>query len=339
MVKKLKSSDDNFSSAGKVTDQRQRRTPPINNRVEVKPHDDSVLQNSQPLLRTVNQTDDLTLMPGPNKGGHLACQQVEVAYLSNVGRVRTNNEDSAVAFLGTVPQLHNEQGMLFGLLAVADGMGGHDKGEVASNLAVRSISEGVMRSFYLPTLEGRQPGRSDETPVEVLANLIEDANYQILQAAQAESISMGTTLSCVIWVGQTAFIGHVGDSSIYIIEKRSGRLKQITRDHSMVQRLVDLGQLSIEDAANSSQRSVLYLSMGLKIGVEADVEVVSLADASHILLCSDGLWDMLDDAAIEHIIKAASNPAQACSQLVAAANQAGGVDNITVLIGDFNTLN
>ncbi len=336
MVKKIKKSSNISDAIGEVTEPRQHRTPPNSNGVKMKPQADLELQSSRPLLQPVKQTDDLTQSPGSERANRLTYQQVEIAYLSNVGRVRTNNEDSSVAFLGTIPRLHNEQGMLFGLLAVADGMGGHDKGEVASNLAVRSISDGVMRSFYLPTLDGRQPGRSDETPLEVLANLIEDANYQILQAAEAESISMGTTLSCVIWVGQTAFIGHVGDSRIYIIEKSSGRLKQITRDHSMVQRLVDLGQLSIEDAANSSQRSVLYLSMGQKNGVEADVEVVSLADASHILLCSDGLWDMLDDAAIEHIVKAAANPAEACSQLVSAANQAGGLDNITVLIGNFN---
>ncbi len=105
----------------------------------------------------------------------------------------------------------------------------------------------------------------------------------------------------------------------------------------MVQRLVDLGQLSPEDAANSSQRSVLYLSMGQKASVEADIEIVSLADTSHILLCSDGLWDMVDDETILQIMVSAPDPTEACARLIAAANQAGGLDNVTVIVGVFNT--
>jgi PPM family protein phosphatase len=103
----------------------------------------------------------------------------------------------------------------------------------------------------------------------------------------------------------------------------------------MVQRLVDMGQLSVEDAANSPQRSILYLSLGQKGRIEADVDIVSLADVNYMLLCSDGLWDMLEDHEIEQILRAAVGPSEASLALVEAANQAGGVDNITVVVAKF----
>lgn len=265
----------------------------------------------------------------------IMCQQMEAAFVSDVGRQRSNNEDSASAFVGTVPRPDSGQEMLFGFLAVADGMGGHERGEVASNLAVRKMIEGVLQYFYMPTMEGRQPGRDGETPMDVLRGLIEDANQAILQDGHQHRTSMGTTLTCAVLVGQTAFIGHVGDSRLYVIEKSTGQLHQVTRDHSMVQRLVDLGQLSAEDALNSPQRSILYMSLGQKGRVEADVEVFPLNDVSHMLLCSDGLWDMIEDYEIEHILKTAPGPVEAGATLIAAANKAGGADNITVVVAQF----
>ncbi len=264
----------------------------------------------------------------------IICQQVEASYLSDVGKLRTNNEDSAGAFLGTVPRPDGNQELFFGFLAVADGMGGHERGEVASNLAVRKMTEGVLKYFYLPTVEGRPPGRDGETPIDVLTGLVEDANQAILQEAHQSHVSMGTTLTCAILVGQTAFIGHVGDSRLYVLEN-NGNLRQITHDHSMVQRLVDMGQLSAEDAANSPQRSILYLSLGQKGRIEADVEVISLVDVKYMLLCSDGLWDMIEDQVIEQILRDAPGPAEASANLVEAANRAGGADNITVVIAKF----
>lgn len=265
----------------------------------------------------------------------LVTNQVEVAFLSHVGRIRTNNEDSFSAFVGSVPRLNNDQELLFGFLAVADGMGGHEDGEIASNIAVRKMTEGILRDFYLPTVEGRQPGRAAESPLEALAFLIEDANQAILQEAQQNRVSMGTTLTCAVLIGQTAVIGHVGDSRLYVLEKGSGKLRQITRDHSIVQRLVDMGTLTPEEAQNSPQRSVLYLTLGQKGQIEPDIEIVPLAEAAALLICSDGLWELVEDSAIERLFKQANSAAEVCGKLVEAANAAGGVDNVTVIVAKF----
>lgn len=286
------------------------------------------LASSTALLTEIGGTTSLV----PRR---LVCRQVEATFLSDTGMKRDNNEDSASTFLGAVPRPDGQSEVFFGFLGVADGMGGHDRGEVASNIAIRKMFEGVISQFYIPTIEGRQPGRPGETPVEVLRGLVEDANQAILQEAHQNRLSMGTTLTSAIIVGQTAFVGHVGDSRLYIVEKSTGKLRQITHDHSMVQRMVDMGHITAEDALSSPHRSVLYMSLGQKGKVEADVEIVPLNDVKYMLLCSDGLWDMIEDYQIEHILNVAPGPAEACTMLVEAANQAGGYDNVTVVIARF----
>ena len=163
-----------------------------------------------------------------------------------------------------------------------------------------------------------------------------DANSAILQEAHSNRVSsMGTTLTCVVLVGQTAFVAHVGDSRLYVLEKSTRQLKLITKDHSVVQRLVDAGTLTLEEAANSPQRSMLYKSLGQRLPIDPDVEILSLYDVEYLLLCSDGLWDMVEDPDIEHILQTAKSPADASSKLVQAANAAGGADNVTVVVARF----
>lgn len=266
----------------------------------------------------------------------LVANQVEIGFLSNVGKVRTNNEDSFSAFTASVPRLNNDgPELVFSFLAIADGMGGHENGEVASNMAVRKISEGILRDFYLPSIEGRQPGRVGESPIESLTYLIDNANQCILEESQRNRTSMGTTLTCAVLIGQIAFIGHVGDSRLYVLEKSSGKLRQVSHDHSVVQRLVEMGALTQEEAQYSPQRSVLYMTVGQKAQIEPDVEVVSLADASAMLLCSDGLWELVEDHVIEEILRNPGSAAEACDKLVNAALEAGGLDNVTVVLAKF----
>lgn len=263
----------------------------------------------------------------------VAANQVEVAFLSNVGRVRSNNEDSFSAFTASIPRLNNTgPENVFTFLVVADGMGGHEGGEVASNLAVRSMSAGIVQNFYLPTVEGRPPGRNGQTLLEALAFLMEDANQAILQEGHQKRTTMGTTLTCAVLIGQTAIVGHVGDSRLYILAKSTGKLRQVTTDHSVVQRLVDMGTLTPQEAQASPQRSVLYMTVGQKPQVEPDVELVPLGDVAAMLLCSDGLWEMVGDDAIEETLKTPGSAAQVCQSLVEAANAAGGVDNVTVVL-------
>ncbi|MEI6044618.1 MAG: protein phosphatase 2C domain-containing protein [Chloroflexota bacterium] len=259
----------------------------------------------------------------------LNCGTIECAYASDVGRQRTNNEDSAVAFLGMVERSNTT----FGFFALADGMGGHENGEVASNIAVRKMMDGVMRDFYLPTKEGRPLGIAGETPTEIMVSLINDANQAIVTEGMSRyRVSMGTTLSCVILYGPVGIIGHVGDSRIYVVERETKVMRQLTRDHSLVQRMVELGQLTQEETLDHPQRSFLYMSLGQRGLVNPDTETMPLADASHLLLCSDGLWDMLDDATIAQILTSNAEPDKACQQLIEAANEAGGGDNVTVII-------
>lgn len=283
-----------------------------------------------------SQTGSLASMPTSATAlipQRLVTNQVEVASLSNVGQVRTNNEDSFSTFLGSVPRLNSTgEEVILSFLAVADGMGGHENGEVASNIAVRAMTEGIIRSFYLPTVEGKQPGREGESPLEALAFLIEDANQAILQQGHQSRVSMGTTLTCAVLLGQTAVIGHVGDSRLYVLEKSSGKLRQVTTDHSIVQRLVDMGTITREEAMSSPQRSVLYLTLGQKGQLQPDVELLPLADVAALLICSDGLWEMIDDSLIEQILKETNSAAGACQRLVNAANEAGGEDNVTVVV-------
>ena len=272
----------------------------------------------------------------PGSPRRIVCQQVEAAYLSDVGLVRDNNEDSASAFLSTISRLNAGPEIVFGLLVVADGMGGHERGEVASNIAVRKLNEGVIQHFYVPTMEGQQPGRPGETPITLLADLIEDANQAIVQEAhQSRSGAMGTTLTCVVIVGQTALVGHVGDSRLYVLEKSSQQLQLVTHDHSVVQRLVDTGQMTVEEANLSPQRSMLYKSLGQRGQIDPDVGAISLNDVEYMMLCSDGLWDMIEDDQIEQILRKASGPGDAAAMLVAAANANGGADNVTVVVAKF----
>jgi serine/threonine protein phosphatase PrpC len=263
----------------------------------------------------------------------VVANQVEIAFLTDVGRVRTNNEDSFSVFTASVPRLNNSTPeLVFTFLAVADGMGGHENGEVASNLAVRKMSEGVVRNFYLNSVDDRPPGRDGQTLIEALAFLMEDTNQAILQEGYQNRTSMGTTLTCAVLLGQTAIVGHIGDSRLYVLEKSSGKLRQVTRDHSIVQRLVDMGTLTAEEAQASPQRSVLYMTVGQKPQIEPDVELVPLSDVAALLLCSDGLWELVPDSVIEQTLQTTASAAEACQSLVEAANAAGGVDNVTVVI-------
>jgi protein phosphatase len=259
----------------------------------------------------------------------LKCANIECAYASDVGRQRTNNEDSAVAFVGMVERIDTP----FGFFAVADGMGGHENGEIASNIAVRKMMDGVMRDFYLPSKENRPLGVAGETPTEIMVSLINDTNQAIVTEGMTRyRTSMGTTLSCIVLYGPVGIVGHVGDSRIYVLEQESGEFRKISRDHSVVQRLVEAGQLTPEEALDHPQRSFLYMSLGQRGQINADTEILPLADIDRILICSDGLWDMLSDEQISEIIKNTPEPAKACQQLIEAANEAGGADNVTVMV-------
>jgi len=216
---------------------------------------------------------------------------------------------------------HNEDGYLFddglGLIAVADGMGGHRGGEVASATALDALHTAL----------------SDSDAIREAVAVANDAVYE--RSISDDGLrGMGTTLTAGIFDPRGTFtVGHVGDSRAYLL--RDGELTRITTDHSLVEELMAAGELTEEEAERDPRRSQITRGLGLEPGVEVDLYPVGLEAGDRLLLCSDGLTTMLHEAEISALLEEESNdPERAAQLLVEAANEAGGVDNITVLVVD-----
>lgn len=245
---------------------------------------------------------------------------------SHIGRVRKRNEDTYFTLQATLSR--NSETFPFGLFLVADGMGGHKGGELASALATRVMAEAVLREFYLPWLTSEVEDTMPQRPInEVILQAANKANLVVHRVAPPEA---GTTLTCALVQGTNAYIAHVGDSRAYLI--RQGRLEQITQDHSLLARLIELGQISPEEAASHPQRNVLYKAIGQGSALEVDFYLKSLPINSYLLLCSDGLWGYINEERMAAIVREAPTPQDACHQLVREANAQGGEDNITVIL-------
>lgn len=251
-------------------------------------------------------------------------QQLVAASGQSVGKQRELNEDSLLALTATLAG--NSGSLPFGIYIVADGMGGHQFGEVASNVAVRIVAGHIIRKFqsYLFSIK---PSPPDESLQEIMQTAVRDAQKII----QNEAPSSGTTLTAALVLGQQVTIAHVGDSRAYHIYS-DGRVEVVTRDHSLVKRLEELGHISPAEAENYPHRNVLYRALGQGEILEADVFTVSFPQAGYLMLCSDGLWGVVADQDMLKIIKEAPSLQRACQNLVEAANTAGGPDNISVII-------
>ncbi|MBI6547069.1 MAG: Stp1/IreP family PP2C-type Ser/Thr phosphatase, partial [Cyanobacteria bacterium NC_groundwater_1444_Ag_S-0.65um_54_12] len=251
----------------------------------------------------------------------------KVGSCSDVGMVRKVNEDSlAVLELGFTTQ---GQRSGLGLYVCADGMGGVNAGEIASALAVDEVTSHVQNS--LANLgEGNEDLASDIR--HHLQQAVKNANTRVYETGRydAELTGMGTTITGALVFGQNVFVAHVGDSRCYVINKES--IDKITRDHSLVGRLVEIGQLTPEQAANHPQRNLIYRSIGTYPNVEVDLYQRPLKVGDWLLLCSDGLTGHVADEELQSIISQAKDPYQAAQRLVNLANQRGGEDNITVLL-------
>jgi protein phosphatase len=229
--------------------------------------------------------------------------------LTDIGLRRTNNEDSVFADASN------------GLFILADGMGGHAAGEVASSMAVETIC-----SLFPPL----SPPPADAAASLQTAFL--SASRSIWQAAGLDESKrgMGTTLSALYIAGDSAQLAHVGDSRIYRL--RGAELEQLSIDHSLVAEQVRMGVISPEDARNSQMRNILLQAVGLEESVEVFLLRQSLLAGDLFLLCSDGLTDLLDDQQILALLVQGQTVQQCAEQLVEAANQAGGRDNISVIV-------
>jgi serine/threonine protein phosphatase PrpC len=270
--------------------------------------------------------------------------QVDAFGLSDVGHVRANNEDhfliarigryfEAVGTslpAGEVPERTEEAGYA---LVVADGMGGHAAGEVASRLTIREL---VRLALALPDWIVRLDKQTTSEAAERSEQRIRKAHQALLAEARRDpdQKGMGTTVTTARNLGRVLQIAHVGDSRAYLL--RNGDLKRLTRDHTYVQLLVDSGRMSREDAERSSSRHVLVNAVGgVNDSVYVDVDHIPLANGDRVLLCSDGLSDLVDDETIKTLLMAAPTAEQACRALVAKALGEGGRDNVTVVVAAY----
>jgi protein phosphatase len=237
--------------------------------------------------------------------------------------VRTLNEDSlAVVELNRIQQSISRP---IGVYVIADGMGGHAAGEVASGLIVDTIAKKALEELMPLQVQASKPDLS-----EWLRIAVEAANTEVFNLRKTAGTDMGSTMVAAAIIGNQAFITHIGDSRIYQINAIG--IRRLTVDHSLVERLIATHQISREEARYHPQRNVIYRTVGDKSKIEIEVTSLTLSIGDSLLLCSDGLSGMVEDERICKLVLDASSPQAACEALIEAANAAGGQDNISVVI-------
>jgi protein phosphatase len=251
-------------------------------------------------------------------------REVRVGRATHVGRVRKINEDSLLTL--EVVRVTQSRPQPVSLLAVADGMGGQSAGEVASATLVSVLSQRALADLGAARLT-----RPDFDFLAWLRELVVAANAAVLDRRRAAGNNMGSTLVLAGTDGQSVYVAHVGDSRAYLVNVEG--VRRLTTDHSLVERLVAVGQLTQAQARQHGQRNVIYRTMGDRANVEMDLSTQALAAGDRLLLCSDGLSGLVDDAQIQQIVMSAP-PQAACEALIAAANAAGGDDNITAVVAE-----
>nr|WP_296156910.1 Stp1/IreP family PP2C-type Ser/Thr phosphatase [uncultured Blautia sp.] len=231
---------------------------------------------------------------------------------TDVGQKRKMNQDYVFVSENPVGNLPN-------LFVVADGMGGHNAGDYASSHAVQTLVEEIQKD-------------ADFNPIKVIRHAIETANTEILTQAQQkdELRGMGTTMVVATIVGHYAYVANVGDSRLYVIQ---GQIHQITKDHSLVQEMVRIGEIKPEEARNHPDKNIITRALGAERTVDIDFFDLKMEPDSVILMCSDGLSNMVEDSKLEEIIMDRTKElSQKGEQLLREANQNGGKDNIAVIL-------
>ncbi len=247
-----------------------------------------------------------------------------LAWDTGITRQGRPNEDSILTLHGACN--FSDRLLPFELHIVADGMGGHAQGRLASRLALRGMLESVVPGLI------SSPDIQSEQIVDILIDSVHWANQVVYQTGIEQQNDMGTTLTAVLMLANTAYIVNVGDSRTYVYRPGSG-LNQVTRDHSLVARLVENGAIAPDDIYTHPDRNKIYRGLGDKMDVTVDWFILPVQPGDLLLLCSDGLWEMVRDPKIAEVLRAyASAPALASNALLRAALQAGGKDNISLLV-------
>ena len=263
----------------------------------------------------------------------LACTHTLSEKITDVVHLQTSSVHGAVTDVGLFRQL-NEDNWGWSMLpngakfyGVADGMGGHSSGEVASRMAIDLLSEVLERDF--PTSH-----HDNQVMAEFFSKSVREVNDAIKSHATSSGSDMGTTVVAALCLpnGQ-GWIANVGDSRAYIL--RDSFLKKISEDHSLVQKMVDQGRLTEEQARTHPHSNILLRTVGTEFGIDVDVFPCQFQSGDRLLLCSDGLWNEVNHGDLSGIMMECGSPRQACSELVRAAHMGGGRDNITIVIVDW----
>ncbi|MCC8045635.1 MAG: Stp1/IreP family PP2C-type Ser/Thr phosphatase [Clostridiales bacterium] len=233
--------------------------------------------------------------------------------ITDVGMRRSSNQDFIYASEHPVGNLPN-------LMIVADGMGGHNAGDLASRYTVESIIE------YLEKAE-------EKRPIALLSEAIHYANDRVIEKAATDKSleGMGTTVVAAVVRDGCLYIANVGDSRLYLIDQQ---ISQITRDHSLVEEMIRMGEIQRKDARTHPDKNVITRAIGVKAPVRIDFFDVKLEEGDRILLCSDGLTNMVEDSEILQIVRKYHSPKEAACHLVNEANKNGGKDNISVVLAE-----
>lgn len=275
---------------------------------------------------TIPRTSPLQFEPEIPKAKptRILVPQLMVGSAQSIGMVRDHNEDSIL----TLSCLTMDDGdhIPLGLFVVADGMGGHKQGEVASKIAVRTFAREVLRRVMMGLFE-TQPVPPEQSIQEIMEESVMEAHQLITKEAPGS----GTTMTAIFILGRQMTIAHVGDSRAYTIDP-DGKTEILTRDHSLVKRMMELGHLTEDEAAVHPQRNVLYRALGQGEPFTPDVSTTPTPDSGYLMLCSDGLWGLVSQEEIAASVTKEPSPEKACQLLVDSANRAGGPDNISVIM-------
>src|SRR5579859_4079226 len=260
---------------------------------------------------------------------------------TGASRAGEENEDSAGVF--TLCVAHDSHSEPLSVCVVADGLGGHASGQEASRLAVRILAEHILRTVALPYISapaGASAGASAEDPsfeaglIASLKDGVEAANKAICARNKSTRADMGSTCVAALVYRETAYFINVGDSRGYVLE--DGDLRRVTTDHSLVEQLIAGGLVAPEERYTHPQRNQIFRSLGDEPNVPLDTFTQKLRPGMRLLLCSDGLWEMVRDDEMARILRDTHSPQQACDLLISAANEHGGEDNISAIVIDIS---
>jgi len=278
---------------------------------------------SEQVIHTTPLTDD-QLEGVSREAIPLKPPQFVIGSGQSVGMQRDHNEDTLIVFNTILGEGVSD--LPIGLCIIADGMGGHKNGEIASGVAARVVSKYLINRVFMRFLELHNDP-VDESIQETLQNAVTEAQKAVIRYAPGG----GTTLTCALMLGEQVSVAHIGDSRGYFIYS-DGRIQKITKDHSLVQRMVEIGEITETEAETHPQKNVLLRALGQNDPIKADIQTFQFPKGGSILLCSDGLWGVVPDTDIYRIVTSNSDPTIACHELINAANANGGPDNISTIL-------